>query len=68
MSVTVTSKFQIVIPKEIREQMGLKPGDKVAWVGSRKNKRLVRVPTIDELAGIMKGMDVSGYRDEEDRG
>ena len=68
MSVTVTSKFQIVIPKEIREQMGLKAGDKVAWVGSRKNKRLVRVPTIDEMAGTMKGYDWSGYRDEEDRG
>lgn len=66
MSIKVSSKFQIVIPKEIRKELGLKPGDKVTWVGSRKNKRLVRVPTLDEMIGTLKGMDVSGYRDEMD--
>ena len=66
MSVKLSSKFQIVIPKEIRKNLGLKAGDKVAWVGSRKSPSLVRVPTLEEMIGTMKGCDVSGYRDEED--
>lgn len=63
----VTSDFQVTIPLEIRERMGLKPGDKVAFVGHPKTPSLVRVPTLDEMIGTMKDCDISGYRDEEDR-
>ena len=29
---TITSKSQITIPKEVRDRMGLRPGDKIAFV------------------------------------
>ena len=67
MLMIVSAEYQITIPPELRERMGLQPGDKVAFVGHPKNPSLVRVPTLDEMIGSMKGCDVSGYRDEGDR-
>jgi bifunctional DNA-binding transcriptional regulator/antitoxin component of YhaV-PrlF toxin-antitoxin module len=67
MSMIVTSDFQVTIPLEIRERMGLKPGDKVAFVGHPKTPSFVRVPTLDKMIDTMKGSDINGYRDEEDR-
>lgn len=67
MSMLVSSDFQITLPPDVREQMGIKPGDRLALVGHPKNPRLVRVPTLDEMIGSMEGCDVSGYRDEGDR-
>ncbi|MBI2686733.1 MAG: AbrB/MazE/SpoVT family DNA-binding domain-containing protein [Acidobacteria bacterium] len=58
--------FQIEVPKEVRDCLGLKPGDGVAWICGRKGVEFVRVPTVEEMAGTLKGYDVSGYRDEPD--
>ena len=63
----VSSEYQITIPLEVRKRMGIQPGDEVAFVGHPKNPSLVRVPTLEEMIGSMKGCDVSGYRDEGDR-
>ncbi len=35
---TVTSKGQITIPKEVRDEMGLKPGDRVDFVKDRNGR------------------------------
>jgi antitoxin PrlF len=53
---TVTSKGQITIPKEIRDQMGLKPGDRVDFVSNRKGEISLRVINTDirRLRGIIK--------------
>ena len=59
--------FQIEVPIEVRDYLGLKPGDGVAWICGQQEARLVRVPTVAEMKGTLKGHDISGYRDEGDR-
>ena len=53
---TVTSKGQITIPKEIRDQMGLKPGDRVDFVTDRAGRISLRAINTDfrSLRGILK--------------
>ncbi len=66
-AVTLSSKFQISIPKEVREQQGWKAGQKLAFVPHGKHYVLVPVPTMDELFGSMKGANPENYRDRKDR-
>jgi|JI61114C2RNA_FD_contig_41_2012003_length_746_multi_4_in_0_out_0_2 bifunctional DNA-binding transcriptional regulator/antitoxin component of YhaV-PrlF toxin-antitoxin module len=67
MSLKLTPNFEVEIPKELRDQLGLQVGDEVAWVFEGKSAKLVRVPTIDEMKGTLRGYDVGSYRDEGDR-
>ena len=64
---TVSSKYQVVIPKEIRERTGIKPGQKLSVIATATGIHLVRVPTLEELRGIARGANASGLRDKEDR-
>ncbi len=64
---TVSSKYQVVIPKEVRERTGLKPGQKLSVIATASGIQLVRVPTLEELRGIARGADPSGLREKEDR-
>lgn len=64
---TISSKYQVVIPREIREQFGLKPGQKVVFIPYRKSLRVVIVPPIEEAYGFLKGIDTYVERDEEER-
>jgi antitoxin PrlF len=53
---TVTSKGQITIPKEVRDQMGLKPGDRIDFVKDRAGRFSVKAIKTDfrSLRGIVK--------------
>lgn len=64
---TLSSKFQISIPKEIRDSQNWEAGQKFAFVHKGGGVMLVPVPTLDELIGMAKGADTSGYRDRNDR-
>lgn len=64
---TLSEKFQISIPKEVREAQNWKPGEKIAFIPDGAGVKLVRVPTLDELRGIAKDADPAGYRDRDDR-
>lgn len=64
---TLSSKFQISIPKEVREQFGWKAGQKLTFIPKGNGVMLVPVPTLEELRGIAKGADKSDYRDRNDR-
>jgi AbrB family looped-hinge helix DNA binding protein len=64
---TISSKYQVVIPREIREQFGLKPGQKVVFIPHRKSLRVVIVPPIEDAYGFLEGIETSVERDEEDR-
>lgn len=66
-AVTLSSKFQISIPKEVRESQGWKSGQRLGFVPHGKHFMLVPVPTLDEVFGIAKGADTSDYRDRYDR-
>lgn len=64
--VTISSKFQVVIPREIREQFGLKPGQKLAFIPYNGTLRVVIVPDIKEARGMLKGMNTEDIREEAD--
>jgi AbrB family looped-hinge helix DNA binding protein len=62
---TLSSKFQISIPKSIRVTTEWKPGQKLVFIP--RGKSVMVVPELKELRGIARGADPTGYRDREDR-
>jgi AbrB family looped-hinge helix DNA binding protein len=64
--VTISSKYQIVIPKDVREKFNLKPGQKLAFIPYNGTLRVVVVPSIEEARGMLKGMNTDNIREEED--
>jgi AbrB family looped-hinge helix DNA binding protein len=63
---TISTKFQLVIPRKIREQFNLKPGQKVVFLPYKKTLRMVIVPSIEDAYGMLKGLDSENLREEED--
>jgi AbrB family looped-hinge helix DNA binding protein len=55
-TVRVSPKFQVVIPKPLREELGLKPGEELQIYVWDKTLRLQRPQSIKELRGIAKGL------------
>ena len=67
-TVKVSPKFQVVIPKDIREQLELKPGEELQIYVIDRSVRLQRPRSIKELRGVAKGMQwKDDYRDRNDR-
>jgi len=64
---TLSSKFQISIPKAVREEQHWQAGQEFAFIPKGKGVLVVPVPELEQLAGIAKGADKSGYRDRKDR-
>ena len=65
--VTISSKYQVVIPRSIREQFGLKPGQKIMFIPYDDSLRVVIVPPIEEAQGIFEGIDPDPQREKEER-
>ena len=63
----ISPKFQIVIPKEIRERLDLKPGQQVALIERQGLITIVPQRPISELRGIARGAPTDDCRDETDR-
>jgi AbrB family looped-hinge helix DNA binding protein len=65
--VTVSTKFQVVIPKTIRKYLNIQPGQKMQVI--TYNDRVVFVPVrpIQEARGSLKGIHTDVPRDEEER-
>ncbi len=67
-TVKVSPKFQVVIPKRVREALELKPGEELHIYILDRTIRLSRPRSITELRGIAKGMQwKDDYRDRNDR-
>ena len=66
-SATVSSKFQILIPKEIRDALGLKAGQKLAFINTGSAVKLVPLPAVAELIGIARGSNTDNVRDRSER-
>ena len=64
---TISAKYQVVIPREIRAQFALKPGQKVVFIPYKRTLRVVIVPPIEEAYGFVEGIDTTVERNEEDR-
>ncbi len=63
---TISTKYQVVIPRELREQFGLKPGQKVVFIPYKKSLRMVIVPPIEQAEGFLQGINTDVQREEED--
>jgi len=65
--VTLSSKFQVVIPQDVRMKLGLRKGQKIVVVEKDGVVHLIPQRSIKEMRGFVKGLDTQGLRDEEDR-
>ena len=63
----VSPKYQIVIPKEIRERHGLKPGQEMQVISKGGTITLVPDRPLSAFRGILSGMPTNGYREKKDR-
>ena len=63
---TISTKYQVVIPREVRAKFGLKPGQKVVFIPYKDTLHVVIVPSIEKARGMLKGMNTDGIREEED--
>lgn len=66
---SVSSKYQVVIPKEVREKTHLKPGQKMIVYERGGIIHLIPQVPITKLRGMFKGrgLDLTGLRDKTDR-
>jgi len=64
-TVTVSPKFQIVIPKKVRDRLNIKPGQKIQVIGINNQIILIPVTPIDKARGFLKGIDTTIEREED---
>lgn len=64
-TVTISPKFQVVIPQKIREAMGLRSGEKVKMVAFRNRIEIIPMRDMRALRGYLKGIDTSFVREGE---
>jgi AbrB family looped-hinge helix DNA binding protein len=65
-SVTVSPKYQVVIPKSVRESLNLRPGQKMQVVEYEGRIELIPERDIKELRGFLKGINTE-FKREKDR-
>ncbi len=63
--VTVSPKFQVVIPKEIRESMGIVSGQKVQMIKYKNRIELIPLKSMKEMKGFLKGINTEVHRDDD---
>ena len=63
----LSSRFQISIPKAVREEQHWEVGQEFVFIPKGKGVLLMPVPELEQLAGIAKGARKDDYRDREDR-
>lgn len=63
--VTVSPKFQVVIPAAIREALGIRPGQKVQAIQYQDRIELIPVRPLRKARGMVKGIDTAVPRDDE---
>ena len=64
---TLTSKFQLCIPKAIRERLGLHAGQQFIVLSEGETIRLVPRRSPEELRGLLRGANPEGFRNRKDR-
>lgn len=64
-TVTVSPKYQVVIPKEIRRKMKLRPGQKLQIIQLGERIEFIRLRDIKEARGFLKGIDAEIDHEEE---
>jgi len=66
-AVTLSSKYQLAIPKAIRDELGLYAGQKLALITEGSVIELVPLRSIEKSRGLLKRANPERYRDRRDR-
>ncbi len=67
-TVTVSPKYQVVIPQEIRERVGIKPGERMMVIEKGNVIHLIRIRTMKRAKGFLgRKISAEGMRDETER-
>lgn len=64
-TVTVSPKYQIVIPKTVRKALDIQPGQKVQVFHYQNRIEMILIRPIKEARGFLKGIDTAVFRKEE---
>ena len=62
-TVTLSPKYQVVIPKAIRELLSLRPGQKIQAIVYQNRIELIPVMSAKKMRGFLKGIDTDVIRD-----
>jgi AbrB family looped-hinge helix DNA binding protein len=65
--VTISPKYQVVIPRAIRERLGLRPGQQVQAIVHGDRVELIPLRPARALRGFLKGIDTTVVRNDADR-
>lgn len=63
--VTVSPKFQVVIPRDIREALRLEPGQQVQVLQYQNRVEFIPVQPMRQMRGFLKGLDTTVPRDKD---
>ncbi len=68
-TVTVSPKYQVVIPERVRKERGIRPGDRMAIIVKHGIVHLVPVRPFSASKGMLRGVkvDLEDLRDRSDR-
>jgi AbrB family looped-hinge helix DNA binding protein len=64
-TVTVSPKYQIVIPREVREKLRLVPGQKVQVISYSNRIEVIPEKKISDMRGFLRGIDTSFEREAD---
>ncbi len=64
-AVTVSPKFQVVIPKDVRESMGITSGQKIQMFTFRNRIELIPIKPIKQMKGYLKGINTNIKREKD---
>jgi AbrB family looped-hinge helix DNA binding protein len=64
-TVTVSPKYQVVIPSRVRELLGVEPGQKVKVILYDNRIEMIPIRPIREARGFLKGIDTSVEREPD---
>ena len=66
-SATLSSKYQISIPKTVREEQRWEAGQVFVFIPKGQGVLIMPLPELEQLAGLARGAKRAGYRDRKDR-
>ena len=64
-TVKISPKFQVVIPKEVRESLGIRAGQRVQVVAYEDRVEFIPLKPMKQMRGFLKGIDTTVERDED---
>jgi AbrB family looped-hinge helix DNA binding protein len=63
--VTISPRFQVVIPKDVRDELNLEPGQKVQAIAYNNRIELIPVRPMRRMRGFVKGIETEVPREDD---